>query len=449
MARTKNQGPCVGNYVTLRLIARAALGAGQSSTILDRIPMPLGFRVCQVEFSALGITANATGAVTDSGGVSGTGTIDVDAAATNVVSALTLATNGFRDVPQGNALELRGTTDGTGAIPAGGLVAFVTGYFTDHIAHSGRFIESGQCAYSGPRSGHYDWITLSNLRQSANQAARSECDMIVPYDCRVMALVFHVVGQTEGTGTIVCTIRKNDVSFIGSGIDIDAMGSDTTNGDAARLDAQTSTPLGAGREFSRGDKLSMYIATGASDVLPVGALSCHVLVWVKGHVNFAGVVGSSQYGNLDNPSAVTGPALGGMIVVPFMNKRAAQAAIRTEDSLFLPCDLRLVAASFSKQTSTSTARLLALGSQTITINAATQNYILHNEGTNLGSFTGNVVAVGVPAGEDAALRNLAYAQTFTFRHTNVGDAAFASTAHAFCAVRSHVGGQDSDPALMD
>jgi hypothetical protein len=448
MARSKTKGPVHGPYITFRLISRAAVAADQASTLVDRIPMPAAFRVCKIAFSALGVTGAAVqAAVTNNGGVAGSGLIDADAAVTASVSAATLSTNGFRDVPKGNALELRVVTGAVSTAPAGSIVAWVTGYFTDHIAHAGRYAESGQSMAGGPSSGYYDLLTFVNQRlQTGGVAIRSEGALLMPYAARVMAISYHIVGQTEATGSIDVKIRNAT-----AGADLhtlsaaDAWGSDATNGDVQRIDA-VSTPALANRDIARGASLELHLTTGAADIVPLGALTAHVLVWVQGHVDFSGVVGVS--GVTDRPSSPVGPALGGVIAIPFCAKRAAQGAVRTEDRYFLPVDLRIVAGIFSKQAATSTsARLDVDATQLTSAPTTTQNYISHNEATAFpapGSWAGGVIATAVAAGEDTARRYPLYLFTLNYRQLIAGDVALGATAHVLCAVRSHVGGTPAD-----
>jgi hypothetical protein len=255
-----------------------------------------------------------------------------------------------------------------------------------------------------------------------------------------MAISYHVVGQTEGTGTITANVSKGGLS-LHTAIDVDQMGADAVTGDVARMDALTAVPLtpDSRRNFSRGDVMGLYVSSGVADSVPLGALTAHVLVWVKGHVDY-----TSAYANgVDHPSAVTGPALGGLVAIPFINKRLAQAALRTEDRVLLPSDLRVVAVVQARQVTQTTSRLIGSSDGDVTGGAATQNYILHNQGSNFpapGSWVGNTVTYGLTAGEDNARRYQQYNNSLLFRLTGAGSPVLNDTAHVLCATRSHVYG---------
>lgn len=432
MARTTLKGPVAGNLITKRLVARTAVASGQTNARVDQIPIDRDFVVCTVSLDALGTTAAASALITDNAGNAIVPATVVSSATPKQVLASGMNA-GRRKLLRGNSLELRITTDGSGAIVAGGVVALVTGYYVEHATNNARFAESGQGKRSGPWSGAYDLITLSNLRQNANQAERVECSAKLPYGCRVEAICYSVVGHTETTGTITARVKNGTTgNFFHNAIDID-----TLTNDVGRVDAiSASSLIAANRTASRGDTIELHVASGASDVVPIQALTASVWVWVQGNVDLTSAVDQ----DLDHPGAMVGPVAGGYVVLPFINKRLANATKRVEDAHFLPVALRYVAAVFSRQSAQSTTRQIDRNGTQVSGAFGTTAFVLHNEGTALpapGSFTGNVPATGVTAGEDTALRNWDAIQTVQFALATAGSAAYNDTASVLCAVRSH------------
>lgn len=282
MARTKKTGPVFNNYVTFRLLCRQAVGNNQTALVVDALPMPAKFRVVAISAFALGITNTASFGVYDkstvpltvgSGVHPSTQTLVAGTATSLGPAALRQST---RTIDKGNMLQLACTTDGTGSVPAGGLVAYVTGHFMEPISRN-KYGESGQTSGERPVAGYYDLFSLTNVRANANQAARSECDMIVPYPCRVQAVYFECLGATFTTGSSLVNIRRNGLTITGS-LDIDAT-------PEFRLDNTTNPTFGSSsqRDFVAGDTMGLWVATGAADTIPIGTLTAHVLVWCKGH----------------------------------------------------------------------------------------------------------------------------------------------------------------------
>lgn len=291
MARASQTGPFIGNYVTFRLLARQATGIGETQNVVDSITMPMDFRVSAVCFDGLGLTNNVNADVTASGGTNLATITNLDGSAPQQV--LPAALGGIvagvdpRNIPSGTVLNLRITTDGTGLAPAGSVSAWVTGYFNGgaqgHITNQFQWREEGQAATVGPAAGYYDMLTLTNLRQSANQAERTECTLLAPYAGRVEAITYDIRDHTETTGTIVVHSRHVG-DILHTNLDIDVNEQFVVN--AASTPALIDT---AGRRtFAQSAAFALQLATGLNDVVPIGRLSAHILVWVQGHVSAAG-----------------------------------------------------------------------------------------------------------------------------------------------------------------
>jgi hypothetical protein len=304
MSRTKQTGPVFNNYVTFRLLARRATGSGQTAFVVDEFPMPAKFCVSGISFFGLGVTATTTHAVYDHS----TSSLTVGSGVHPTIQALTNGTvnrlstgslkaknqvGGGRIIQKGSFLQYAITTDGTGTVPAGGSGAWVTGYFMEPISR-GKFAESGTSSGERPVAGYLDFLSLINLRANANQGAmREECGIGVPYDCRVQAIYFDARNITSTTGSSFGDVRKNDSSLLTANLDIDA-----GQNQQFRIDFD-STPTfvsSALRDFVRGDKLSLYLSTGVSDVIPIASVDAHVLVWVKSHVRDVNVAADIAVG---------------------------------------------------------------------------------------------------------------------------------------------------------
>lgn len=433
MARTAYKGPIAGGYVTHRLVCRTTIVGNASNTRVDYVTMDQDFVVCHISFDALDVTAVTNALITpnnSTGSICGQTVVSAGTPKAVIPAAMTA---GKRLVRKGDALELRVYTDAGGGIPAGGLVANVTGYFVSHNTNNARFAESGQGKMAGPCTGFYTLLPLSNLRASNNQAERVEGSLIVPFACRVMAITYGIIGHTKTTGAIAARV-KNGTSgnFLHTALDIDAM-----SGDVARIDALSSPALiAANRNLSRGDALELHLTTGLADTVPIQALSAYVWVWVTGHVDFSNAVDA----DLDHPGGITGPAIGGYVVVPFLQKRASQSGLRAEDEVFLPVALRLVAAKFSRHSAASANASIANSGVGITNPFPTTVFVVHNEGNNLpapSNVTGNVLIAGVPAGEDHASRNFSALSRMQLGLQSAIMAALNQSAWATCTVKSH------------
>jgi len=281
-------GAVIGNYVTIRLVSRTVVGAGQATPLLvDRIPMPMPFRVSQVGFDAIGTTAvaNLRVSYTDHAGV----TTDISAA--TVVSSGTpkVVTPGnlvqtARDIPIAACLDLYADTDGAGAIPAGTAVAWVTGYFTEHMFIQTPAAVRGQSKLTSghaPVAGFYDVWPLVNERVNAAQAARTECSFLAPYKGRVEAVVIDGRNLTITTGTITADVQKNAVSLFSAALDADVNAQNAS----FIIDVDSTPSLAAGqRDVAKGDTITLVISSGAADSVPLNAIEAHVWVWCKGHV---------------------------------------------------------------------------------------------------------------------------------------------------------------------
>lgn len=284
MARTnKPKSVVFNNYVTVRLVNQEALGAGATDVEAALFYPGAKFKVSRVCFDALGTTASAFASIRESGSE------DIIAPSVTISGAMPAAvttgnlTQVNRIVPKGSAIVLRLSTDGTGAIPAGAVAAWVTGYYMEPISRSALYAESGQQCGEGPVAGYYDLLSLVNLRANANQAARQECAILAPYAGRVMSIYYDIRGHTETTGTITADVRKNDATIQSTVVDVDQAEQYILD-----VDANVTFASSAARDFVQGDELSLYVGSGLNDIVPIGTLTTNLLVWVKGHVRDAG-----------------------------------------------------------------------------------------------------------------------------------------------------------------
>lgn len=292
MSRTTQTGPVFNNYVTFRLLARRAVGTGQTAFVVDELPMPAKFCVSSINFFGLGTTAGVTHAVYDHS----TSSLIVGASVHPTLQTLTngsvnrlgpgslkakTQSGGGRIINKGSFLQYAATTDGTGLMPLGSSGAWVTGYFMEPISRNAKFAERGTSSGERPVAGYLDMLSLINLRANANQTAREECAINVPYDCRVEGVFFDARNITSVTGTSTADVRKNDSTIQSAVVDIDV-----GQNQQFRLDFDSSPTFAssAARDFVRGDKLSLFLSTGVSDSIPIASVDAHVLVWVKSHV---------------------------------------------------------------------------------------------------------------------------------------------------------------------
>jgi len=296
-SRTTREGLVAGNYVTFRLLNKTATVANDSRVLKARIPFLQPFRVSRITFDALGLTAGVTAFVDNSSTSDGITSSVVSSGMPAAITTGSLSTALFstdstrhvRDIAKGGTLDLTVTADGTGAAPAGSIVVWVTGYFLDHITNRMPWAVRGQTRTQSPVAGFYDCLSLINLRANAAQAARSECDILAPYPGRVEAVIFDGRNMTITTGTITVDIQKNAVSTLSAAFDADANAQNASfivdNDSTPNLvaDSGGTPPTVTPRTFVRGDTLSLVIASGAADVVPIDALAAHLIVWCQGH----------------------------------------------------------------------------------------------------------------------------------------------------------------------
>jgi hypothetical protein len=294
--RFARSGAFVGNYVTIRLTCRAAVAANQSTPLLvDRFPMPMGFRVSQVCFDALGTTATANLRVSQTA-IDGSTRTDITAATAVSAGTPKIITPGNlvntspgqigrfntpRDISVGETLDLFADTDGTGAIPAGGANAWVTGRFVEHCNLSAPLAVRGQMRSESPVAGFYDAWPLITERVNANQAARFECNIIAPYDARLMGIYFDGRNLTTTTGAIAVNVLhvSGSAGLLSADLDGDAnLANNSFWADTA------SSPSILNRDITKGETIALRLATGASDSVPIGGIEATLLVWCKGHV---------------------------------------------------------------------------------------------------------------------------------------------------------------------
>lgn len=282
MSRThRNKSIVFNNYVMIPFIARAAVGNSESDLDVAQIKFPAKFRVSHTQKFALGLTDDVSLRFRNA---SQTAWIDplalmVDGTVTEHLTPALLQQN--RIINKGDIIRLLATTDASGVSAAGGVVGYITGYFQEPINLSAPFAESGQSAGQRPQAGYYCILPMFNARQSAAQTIQSEGKIIAPFDCRVQAVGYHVLGHTESTGTITSFLKNATTGNSVTGtLDVDVSEEyilDKNSGTAFSTDAK--------RNVSRGDVLELHVSTGAADIVPIGALSADVLVWVQGHAN--------------------------------------------------------------------------------------------------------------------------------------------------------------------
>lgn len=294
-ARSRSQPQAVvGNYVTLRLIARVAVAA--TTTVVDRIPLPMGFRVSQVCFYGLGGTGTNTFRIRTVNPTYGptVGLVHAGTAITQGTPSTVTAdqmTAGNREIIRKGYLEFEITNAG-GSQPKGSAIAWVTGFFTGHITNQVPYVIGGQTAYAGPIAGYYDILSVINCK-AFTTTDDELVQMVVPYDCRVQHINYGIVGLTVGGGPNMAvrmtkagqTLGFHTIADIDTHIGVLTGGLACCNEDVASGDGtfgQTLTE--ANRDLVKGDTIEMEGHIAAGDSIPIAAASAHLLVWVKGHV---------------------------------------------------------------------------------------------------------------------------------------------------------------------
>lgn len=287
-------GAVVGNYVTLRLIARSAVAA--ATTVVDRIPLPMPFRVSQVCFYGLGGTGTNTLRIRTVNPTYGPtlGLVHAGSAITQgTPSTITpdLLTANNRSTLARGYLEFEITNSG-GSQPKGSAIALVTGFFTEHTTKIARYSIPGQCVMSGPAAGYYDILSLLNCK--AFTATNDElCQITVPYNCRVETISYIIAGMTiGGTPDMAINLTKNaQATALHPLADIDTHPLTLTGGISAYNEDVISgggtsgqVLAEAARDLAQGDTIEMQGHIAAGDSIPIATASALMLVWVKGHV---------------------------------------------------------------------------------------------------------------------------------------------------------------------
>lgn len=289
MSRThRPRSTLIGNYVTLYMTNKAVVT--DETLTVDRIPFSLPFRIVRASFAQFGGSGDTQLRLIthDTPKNSATATALVTSAILTDKVAVTVSPGNLvqpasgidpRNIPPYGHVQLAVVNDG-GALPAGGGGAWITGYFTRHISDRGNLMEQGQMNVGGPAVGYYDNIHLANLDPLAGVDADAvRCEMIVPYNCRVMAIQYNGIGFTE-VGDITFRTRKNTTTNLHADLN---MGADPHS---VLVDANSGTAFAssAARDLSRGNTLELWAASdNAGDVVPIQSLTADVLVWVKGH----------------------------------------------------------------------------------------------------------------------------------------------------------------------
>ena len=276
----QNRSTVFNNYIMIPFIAREVTGNSETDNALADIWMPAGFRASHIQFFSLGHTNNVTAQLSNV--TAGVGI--ASSAAVPTGSPVQIATPQLnqvgRDIPKGNQIQFRVTTDGTGDTVAGGICARLTGYFTEPISNKARFMESGQSAGKKPRSGFYCILPFRNQRAGI-AAQRVEDRIIAPFDCKAMAIQYSVLGQTAGT-SILADIYNTTRTLALQDADADIRVSPEQCVD---VDSTIALDTDDDRTINRGDLLDLRLTLGAGSVVPIGTLTANLLVWVQGHVN--------------------------------------------------------------------------------------------------------------------------------------------------------------------
>lgn len=282
MARSKQTGPLVGNYVTFRLTNNKAVANNDTRVLQQRFFLPMGFRVSELAFDALGQTATVT-AFVDNGSTSaniGSAVVSSGTPKTVLTDALTQAN---RNIPKDGSIDLTVTADGTGAAAIGTIAVFVTGYFTSHIVdYKSSFAEAGQATMTGPAAGYYNNFPMINLRSQNNQSMRTECSLICPHDCRIMAVGF----DAPGTYNIFTTGAVHYRITTPAGVVVNNGPSGSVGEVHGRVTSFGGFVLDSTKcDLLKGDLIQFGLQTGLNDTLNVGGVFANILVWVKGHVS--------------------------------------------------------------------------------------------------------------------------------------------------------------------
>lgn len=267
MARSHQNGPLAGNYVTLAFMAKQVTAISQGSTPKDRIPLVANFRASQICYDARGTAAVATAFIT---------TFDVGGTVISSGTPKIIAPGSLDAREWGRTVSptMNTSSDGSGEIPAGGLIGWVTGRFVDHPTLSGRVnAETGQAQVSGPALGFLDNWPLINLLPLVETAWTEVCSFIAPNDGRIHGISFNLIGGT-GTGTKKARV-KNNGDIVGTSAD---------------LDASENFPIAANgcsnRDVTKGDEVTLEIdaPAGTVNTIPISTFTANVLVEATGHV---------------------------------------------------------------------------------------------------------------------------------------------------------------------
>lgn len=273
----KSRSVIIGNYVNFMMVAKGALIANDTDIIVDRLTLKQPFRISQVCFYQQGATGTPDAKIINQGTLAAS-VANLAADTPTIITPGNMATQPIRDVVRGGQLRFDMSTGAAETTVIGGTLAWIHGYFTEHIALAARFAEAGQGSLGGPAAGYYDILPFYNTLVNNADGIRNECRITAPYACRLMSLSYNVLGHVETTGAIVANFQNNGTD-VHTDLDVDL--NENFIVDAASSPAFTSSAL---RDVVKGNPLALRLGTGASDTVDPGELTCHALVWVKGHI---------------------------------------------------------------------------------------------------------------------------------------------------------------------
>lgn len=267
MARSHQNGPLAGNYVTLAFLAKGVTGNSAPPTVQDRISLVAAFRASQVCYDARGTTAIANGIIT----TIATSATAISAGTPKIIAPASLSA---REWPRGTSPTFNISTDASGAVPEGGAMAWVTGRFIDHPKVHGLVdAETGQAQVSGPQIGFFDNWPLVGLLAVVDTAWTEVCSFIAPCNGRIHGVYYNLIGGT-GTGTKKARV-KNNGNIVCTTVDMDS-----TENTAFAASACSN------RDVTKGDEVTLEVdaPAGTSNTVPIGTFSANVLIEITGHV---------------------------------------------------------------------------------------------------------------------------------------------------------------------
>jgi len=277
----------VGNYVTIALVSQIDTPLSTTQTVC-RFPFRQPFRASSVSIDSWGANINAwdlrhadaTSLIVTSGFAS------VGSTPRRINTTTLQQTR--RNFAMGDSLDLIIQTTAGGTNPAGQFMAWVTGYFTDHVTIASPFAESGQSKKSGPVAGYYDLLYFQGTDIVQAGGTNGTGRLTLPYNCRAEAICYDLRGHTETTGTILGSVDYFDplqAAFVDFTqlLDIDVNEQILVDRDSAPpMDGiAPNSPIGL---LQDGQVRISIGQTGAADIVPIAAFSAYLLVWVTGHV---------------------------------------------------------------------------------------------------------------------------------------------------------------------